>query len=157
MTNSEKRETMVKAATGYFKEGLNCSECVFKGYLDMGDSGFPDEVIAFASPFGGGIGHTKNTCGALIGACLAVGAIKGRKDPMSAETNEERREQLQGEGGIYPLFGGIVNEFVEVVGSAKCSEICEPFGDFDSIERKRNCKNVIKQAAIIASNHIYKD
>lgn len=157
MTNKEKREQLVANAGGYFKEGLNCSECVFKGYLDLGDSGFPDEIIALASPFGGGIGHTKNTCGALIGACMALGTQMGRKNPLEKETMAERVAELQGEGGIYPYIGDVVGEFVELCGSASCAEITEPYGEFGSVERKKNCKGVIIKAAGIVAERLYPD
>ena len=34
----------------------------------MHDINLPDEVITLATGFGGGMGHTKNTCGAITGA-----------------------------------------------------------------------------------------
>ena len=69
-------------AMNYFRQGLNCTECVMRAFMDMHDTGLPEEVICMGTGFGGGIGHTKNICGAITGACMAVGMVKGRRDPF---------------------------------------------------------------------------
>ena len=68
---NEYKEKAKYEAQNYFREGLNCSECVFKSYLDLQLTDFPPEVVALSSGFGGGIGMTQNTCGAILGAALA--------------------------------------------------------------------------------------
>lgn len=81
--NTVKQERITTAqnvAGEYFKQGLNCAECVFQSCLDMQNVDFPKEVIALASGFGGGMGQTRNTCGAITGAILALSSLKGRKN-----------------------------------------------------------------------------
>ena len=75
-------------AMNYFKQGLNCTECVMRAFMDMHDTGLPEEVICMGTGFGGGIGHTKNICGAITGACMAVGMVKGRRDPFEKEEDK---------------------------------------------------------------------
>ena len=45
-------------AKNYFRQGLNCTECVMQSFLDIHGSDLPPEVIALATVFGGGMGHT---------------------------------------------------------------------------------------------------
>ncbi len=151
----EAREEMVIRATGYFREGLNCAECVMKSYLDNGDTDFSMEILALTTGFGGGIGKTSNnTCGALVGACMAVGVTKGRRDPFAKETPKERIVELNED--IYPTFARMSNQFEKEFGSTICYEMCKGYVDHDGIERKRNCKKAIAVAAEIAANEIYR-
>ena len=58
-------------AKNYFRQGMNCTECVMQSFLDIHGSDLPPEVIALATVFGGGMGHTKNTCGAITGGVMS--------------------------------------------------------------------------------------
>ena len=40
---------------GYFKQGLNCAECVLRTFMDIYEVDLPDEIICMATGFGGGI------------------------------------------------------------------------------------------------------
>ena len=60
-------ELVEQDAKECFKQGLNCSECVMTAFLNHFDTGLPKEVVKLATGFGGGMGHTKNTCGAITG------------------------------------------------------------------------------------------
>ena len=87
----------------YFRQGLNCAECVLRTFMDIYECDVPDEVICMATGFGGGMGHTKNSCGAITGAVLALGLLKGRRDPFGPkEEMGARVKHLQGE--IYPVW-----------------------------------------------------
>ena len=46
-------------AMNYFRQGLNCTECVMRAFMDMHDTGLPEEVICMGTGFGGGIGPLK--------------------------------------------------------------------------------------------------
>ena len=126
-TVEEKMAMAAEISKGYFRVGLNCSECILRTFLDMHDTDLPESIIRLASGFGGGMGHTKNTCGAITGAVLALGIEKGR-DPFDREDVSERIKYLQ--GSIYPIFGEMVNEMKEEYGTLICSELSNPFGDF---------------------------
>ena len=39
---------------GYFRQGLNCSECVLRTFMDIYETGLPEEIICMATGFGGG-------------------------------------------------------------------------------------------------------
>ena len=153
MTLEERMELARKTAQNYFREGLNCGECVMRTFLDMHDTGLPEEVICLVTGFGGGIGHTKNNCGAITGAVCSVGMVKGRRDPFELDDMAARVEQLQKK--IYPLFGSLATEIKGQYGSTLCGEISAPFGDFDSRERKLNCKKLIGDCAAIAEKYAF--
>lgn len=145
-TAEEKLETAEETAKGYFRQGLNCAECVLRTYMDLYETGLPDEVLCMASGFGGGIGHTKNMCGAISGAIMALGIVKGRKDPFGPkEEMGQRIEQLQSQ--VYPTFAQLVADVKEEYGTLICAEMSQPFGEFDSKPRKRNCMQIIASCA----------
>lgn len=149
-TLEEKMAMADEISRGYFRSGLNCAECVLRTFLDMHDTDFPESIIRMASGFGGGMGHTKNTCGAITGAVLALGTIKGR-DPFEKEEVSDRIKQIQGE--VYPAFGGMVNEMKEQYGTLICSELSNPFGDFAGKARKKNCMEMIAYCASLAEKY----
>lgn len=138
----------------YYREGLNCSECVFKSFLDLGISNFPPSVVALSSGFGGGIGMTKNTCGAVLGAALSVATIKGRKDPLSKDTAEERIDELT---EIYSTFNNLINEFTEKYGTVLCRELTECYLDWHSKERRKGCQEIIGYASTLAIKYALED
>lgn len=151
--NRKKEELINEAETiakEYFKQGLNCAECVCRTILELNQTELPPEVIALSSGFGGGMGHTKNTCGAITGAVLALGASKGRKDPLSKETPAERAKELK---EVYLPFGNMVREIEEEYGTLICKELSDPHGDFAGKERKKNCQQIIGRCAALAQKY----
>ncbi len=150
----EYREKIINDSRNYYREGLNCSECVFKSFLDLGISDFSPEVVALSTGFGGGIGMTKNTCGAVSGAALCVGAIKGRKDPLLKETAQERIEELT---DIYSTFNKLINEFTEIYGTILCKELTENYSDWHSKERRKGCQDIIGYASTLAIKYAMND
>lgn len=145
-TLEEKMALADEIARGYFRQGLNCSECVLRTFMDMYETNLPDDILCMASGFGGGIGHTKNICGAITGSVLALGTIKGRRDPFGPkEEMGARVKNLQ--QNIYPVFGDMVRDIESEYGTLICSEMSQPFGDFDSKPRKKNCMEIIAYCA----------
>ena len=146
-TVEEKMALADEISRGYFRQGLNCTECVLKTFMDIYDIDLPEDILCMATGFGGGIGHTKNICGAITGAVMALGTVKGRRDPFGPkEEMGARIKHLQGD--IYPVFGKMVNEIEDKYGTLICREMSQPFGDFDSKPRK---KTVWKSSLIAPS------
>lgn len=145
-----KMEEAQKKASGYFKEGLNCSECVMRTFMDMNDTGLPPEAVALATGFGGGIGRTRNICGAITGAIMAVSSVKGRRDLWEKDTPKERAAQLP---EIYKPFAQMVEEIEQKYGTLICKELSAPFGDFAGKERRKNCQEIIGYAAALAAKY----
>lgn len=143
-------EKVEQEAKNCFKQGLNCSECVMTAMLNNFETGLPAEVITLATGFGGGMGHTKNTCGAITGAVMGLSAMVGRKNPMAKETMPERIAELQ---DIYAVVGKMVNEIKDEYGTLICSELSDPHGDWEGKARKRNCMQMITYCAGLAAKY----
>lgn len=160
-TEEERKALAEKAAANageHFRHGLNCSECVLKGFLDLGLSDYPPETVGLVSGMGGGIGGTGHLCGAVNAGLLVISSMHGRRDPYGKETFEERLDQLHHpETGIYPRHAAYLRAVVTELGSAECRDLCLPYPDFDSKDRKRNCKKIIQTCARIATEMALRD
>jgi len=154
MTLEERMELAQNTAKNYYRQGLNCAECVTRTFLDMHDTGLPEEVMCISSGFGGGIGRTQNICGAITGAVIATGMVKGRRDPLEKETMADRIHQLH--DGIYPVFADLIREIEGQYGTLICRDLTSPFADYNGKERKRNCMQMIGYCAGIAEKYASK-
>jgi C_GCAxxG_C_C family probable redox protein len=97
-------------AVGYFTEGYNCAESVFKALSEaLGLEG--PYIPKIASGFGAGMARHGEACGALSGAILALGMVFGR------ETSQDSRE------GIYGKVDNLVRAFEYEFGSVGCIEL----------------------------------
>ena len=150
MTLEERMAEAESRGKDYFRQGLNCSECVLRTFMDMHETDLPESIIRLASGFGGGMGHTKNTCGAITGAVLALGLVKGR-DPFASEEVKDRIAQLNEQ--VYPSFAPMIREMEEEYGTLICSELSAPHGDFDGRTRKKNCMQMIAHCCRLAEKY----
>jgi C_GCAxxG_C_C family probable redox protein len=146
-------EKTEQAAKEHFRHGLNCAECVVQGFLDTHDTGMPQEVLALTTGFGGGIGRTKNLCGAISGAVMALGLVKGRRNPLAKETAAERIGEL---GEIYPFYTEMVQELEAHYGTLICRELCAPHGEFEGKARRKNCQEMVAFCAALAAKYAEK-
>ena len=72
--------TRADDAAAIFKSGFSCSQAVCCAFA--GDFGIDrDTALKFSCSFGGGMGHTGNTCGAVTGALMVIGMKYGRTSP----------------------------------------------------------------------------
>ena len=90
MTPEEVIAKVKARAKANFRTGLNCAESVFEAVLSQIDTGLPHEIMCVMTGFGGGGGHFGDTCGALVGAMAALGAVYGRRQiPVSPAASKE--------------------------------------------------------------------
>lgn len=74
----------VRLAAGRFARGYNCAQAVFSAFAE--EAGLSNELaLKMAAPFGGGMGRSGVTCGALSGGLLALGLRYGTDRPESKE------------------------------------------------------------------------
>ena len=149
-TLEERMDEAESRGKDYFRQGLNCSECVLRTFMDMHETDLPESIIRLASGFGGGMGHTKNTCGAITGAVLALGLVKGR-DPFASEEVKDRITQLNDQ--VYPAFAPMIREMEEEFGTLICAELSAPHGDFDGRARKKSCMQMIGHCCRLAEKY----
>ncbi|MFZ5910389.1 MAG: C-GCAxxG-C-C family protein [Chloroflexota bacterium] len=96
-------------AADRFDQGLNCSQAVLSTFAAQ--TGLPEEVLLkLASPFGGGIAHQGQTCGAVTGALLAMGLLRGNATP-------------EGKDETYRLAEAFVEQFKERHKTILCREL----------------------------------
>lgn len=111
--DEEKIKWAVERARELFAvEGYNCAMAVMSALLEPAGVD-PLDYLALAAPFGAGIAREGLTCGALTGAVLALGMLKGPKGYSNREAKEE----------AYRLCAPVVKAFEKRMGSALCADI----------------------------------
>ncbi|MCQ2792630.1 MAG: C-GCAxxG-C-C family protein [Bacilli bacterium] len=100
-----------KLAESYFLKGYSCSQAVVLAYQDLIKLK-KDDLLKLASPFGGGIGRLREVCGALSGALIVLGYLKG-----NPTTDLKKKEEL------YQTIQKIAAEFKKENGAIVCREL----------------------------------
>jgi C_GCAxxG_C_C family probable redox protein len=138
-----------RRAAENFKKGLNCPECVLEAFLSQVGTGLFLENMCLMTGFGAGMGLFGDTCGALIGAVAALGAVYGRRQhPASLEAS---RAELYGKPGLYRLFNRLPNEFKKRFGSVHCRELTGKWHqDWLCREHALFCRNLMVEMAGLA-------
>lgn len=105
MTRGEK-------ARNYFEEGYNCSQSVVLAFEDV--FGLDRQtLLRLASPFGGGLGRLRQTCGCVSGMALVAGALEGYSDPKAKEAK----------ASLYALIQELAAEYERENGSINCRKL----------------------------------
>ena len=152
-----KLEAARQRARRNFSMGFNCGECVAEALLGELVPGVSPDTWKLSTGFGGGIGLYGDTCGALIGAVLAVGAIHGRSCLPEAEARQDvlaaSRRQLYVNPGLYRIFNQLPNWFQERYGHTLCRELTAQWrNDWLCREHTLFCREVITDTAGFAAN-----
>ncbi len=95
-----------------FDREYNCAQSVFAAFAP--ESGIPvDESLRIATAFGGGMGKQQLVCGAVTGALMALGTIRGKglHDP---ETKKQE---------VYLLTRAFCEAFIKKHGSLNCRDL----------------------------------
>jgi C_GCAxxG_C_C family probable redox protein len=161
MTKEEKIEQIRQRARKNFSLGYNCAECVTEAVLSLVETGLPPEVKKVATGFGGGIGLYGDTCGAVVGAVLAVSAVHGRSELPPGEGKEaamKSKAQLYGRPGLYRLFNQIPNRFHAKYGKTLCRDLAGKWqSEWLCRDHALFCREIITDAAGIAAELIMSD
>ncbi|MDO5322689.1 MAG: C-GCAxxG-C-C family protein [Clostridia bacterium] len=81
-------------ARNNFLKGYNCAQAVAIAFSEeMGMS--ETELAKLASSFGGGFGKMREVCGAVSGAMLVYGALRGNSDPEDGEAKKQHYAKVQ--------------------------------------------------------------
>lgn len=137
-----------------FESGYNCAQSVAIAFADI--LGMDEKTAAkLASPFGGGIGRLRETCGAVTGMLMVLGMCEGYQDN---NTGEEKAL-------LYEKVRAAVKKFTDVNHSIKCSELLDgvPVKEGERPEERtaryyavRPCADIVYSAASIAETFIKK-
>jgi C_GCAxxG_C_C family probable redox protein len=156
MSKEEKIEAIKQRARKNFSLGYNCAECVTEAVLTFVDTGLPPEAKKMATGFGGGVGLYGDTCGALTGAIMAVGAVHGRANlPEDADPKQAAKmagQQLYGRPGLYRLFNQIPNQFLQKYGFTCCRDLTTKWHEsWLCRDHALYCRELITDAARLAA------
>ena len=101
-------EEIISQSGILFENGFNCAQSVFASLA--GRSGLESNfALKIATPFGGGISHTGNICGAVTGALMGLGAYFGNEIP-------DRDMKLKN----YAIGKKFIDSFNEEFGNLSC-------------------------------------
>ncbi len=82
------RADRTEKAASCFKEGFACSQAVLSAFAD--ELGLDHNLaLKVAAGFGGGMGRTAQTCGAVTGAYMVIGLKHGSTSGQDRETKEK--------------------------------------------------------------------
>ncbi len=149
--NTELRAKVVECAIENYKSGLNCAESVVDALIRAGALDADPAIRAMAGGFGGGIGLSGNTCGALSGAVMANGARYGRKDPWSVDPEVRGKENSE---KYYRRYNQMVRDFAAANGGVTCREISSKHEDWHSKDRRKMCMLLIAETAGLAYDYL---
>ncbi len=95
-----------------FKSGLNCSQAVLAAYAE--ESGLDAEIaLKISCGFGGGMGRSGGTCGAVTGAFMVIGLKACAPHPGDAISQTR----------TYALIQAFVQEFEARNASISCRQL----------------------------------
>jgi C_GCAxxG_C_C family probable redox protein len=95
-----------------FQQGTNCAQAVACAFAE--ELGADRELaLRMATGFGGGMGHTSNTCGALTGAVMALGLAFGMKNAGDQAAKDK----------TYALVAEAVRRFRARAGAIGCTDL----------------------------------
>ena len=134
-----------------YKNGLNCAESVYEALIRAGVLNADKETVAMCIGFGGGIGLSGATCGALSAAVMANGAVHGRKDPYGVDASVRGSEIAE---KYYRRYNNMVREFVERNGSTSCEEMTGKYEDWEGKDRRISCLKLIGATAQLAYKYL---
>lgn len=138
----------IQTAQDCFAQGFNCSQAVFSAYApQLGIDA--DTALKLASPFGGGVAHRGDVCGAVTGALLALGLKRGNA------TIDKKDE-------TYQVAEEFLKRFQERHGTILCRElighdISTPDGLQNAREQlvfKSVCPGLVMDAAELVSEFL---
>jgi len=92
--------------------GCNCAQavlCAFAGELGLEEQ----SALRIATGFGGGMGRTGSTCGAVTGAYMVLGLARGMRDP----------EEKNRKDATYTLVREFAERFQKKQGAVGCREL----------------------------------
>lgn len=148
--NSEDR---IRRAEELFVQGYNCAQAVTAAFADI--YGYTEEqALRLSAGFGGGIGRTRQTCGAACGMVILAGMACGSTDAADREGKSEN----------YRVVQSLLNRFKEQHGTLVCAELLKLKRDtplsYEASERTaeyyrtRPCVNQVVSAARIYADYI---
>ncbi len=99
-------------ALRFYSEGFNCAQSVIVSFADIMNID-EETALRLASGFGGGMGRMQNTCGAITGAFMVIGYLRGKYKQGDDEAKEITNQLIQ----------ELSRQFVELHGTINCKAL----------------------------------
>lgn len=146
----------MRRAEELFMAGYNCAQAVTAAFADI--YGYTvEQALKMSAGFGGGIGRTRQTCGAACAMVLLAGMECGSADADDREGKSEN----------YRVVQRLLDRFKELHGTLICSELLKLKRDTPlsyvagertaEYYRTRPCLNQVVSAAAIFADYIVKE
>jgi C_GCAxxG_C_C family probable redox protein len=135
----------VEKATELRNCGYNCAQAVFASFADLYGM---DEVTALklSTSMGGGIGGTRNVCGAVSAMAMVAGLETGISDA----------EDKDGKKRNYDIVKSLLDEFEKENGSVVCKELLG-LVETPVPLKKKPCMEYIRFCAQLVEEKLLKD
>jgi C_GCAxxG_C_C family probable redox protein len=135
-------------AAHFFDQGYSCSQAVLAAFAGVFELPI-DQALRLAAPFGGGISHTGQMCGAVSGALMALGLRYGATSGDDKVTKER----------MYRIAQAFQQQFTTRFGSVTCPgllgvDISTPAGLAQARQQnifKSICPGLVRAAAVMAA------
>lgn len=135
-------EDRVERAKELHKQGCNCSQAVVAAFADL--YGMDERTaLRLSSPFGGGIGQMRETCGAACGLFMLAGLEGGTDDPSDRESK----------AATYKTVQRLAARFRDENGSLICGELLGLRPAAVAL-KKRPCTLMVESAARIFADYL---
>lgn len=138
-----------------FLGGYNCAQAVFAAFSDL--TGLDERTaLAVSSSFGGGMGRMRETCGAVSGMLMALGALRGGDCNAHANGGADKSAH-------YARVRSLVGKFKDENGAYICRELLglpagasggEPERRSPEYYRRRPCVELVGCAARILDEYL---
>ncbi|NDJ75985.1 MAG: C_GCAxxG_C_C family protein [Chloroflexi bacterium] len=119
---------IVRRAGDYMRQGYHCSEAILMAVGEFLNLALDENVIRASSGFAGGVGRSRDLCGAISGGVMLIGIEHGR---TSADQNDDFCQELSAR---------FHQRFVAELGSSQCAALRE---------QHESCAILVEQAARI--------
>lgn len=136
----------VERAVELFKSGFNCSQAVFAAFA--GEFGMDEETaLKVSAGLGGGVGRSREVCGAVCGASMVVGFKYGAVQGDDTVSKQK----------CYEVVQEIIAEFRKTNPTIICRELLslsentptdpKPEARTEQYYKKRPCVQIVEDAA----------
>jgi len=95
-------------ALKYYSEGFNCAQSVIVSFADILKLD-EETALRLASGFGGGMGRMQQTCGAVTGAFMVIGFLKGKFKSDDQESSAITNSIIQDFSKRFATIHGSIN------------------------------------------------
>lgn len=143
-------ETKKQKAKDFFESGYNCGQASSMPFAQ--EAGLSEAAVArMMAGFGGGLGGSRDLCGAVSGMVWAIGVLHGNYDPTNNEAKTAFYERVKKAVDTFTAEFGTTNcrELLEASGCLATSTPSERTQDYYA---KRPCAYLVERAAEIATH-----